>query len=92
MALPPRECTGRRDTVEGRAKAFSSSAVIFVSTANESTTGDPVGLEKETIAFYTGLRALVVDERVLARLDGMTKEEIQHVTEVSNVLGGLTTG
>ena len=51
-----------------------------------------IGLEKETIAFYTGLRALVVDDLVLARLDGMTKEEIQHVAELSRTLQGLTPG
>ena len=49
-----------------------------------------IGLEKETIAFYTGLRALVADDRVLSRLDSMTKEELKHVAELSRTLQGLT--
>lgn len=48
-----------------------------------------IGLEKETIAFYTGLRALVADDRVLERLDGMVKEELRHVAELSRVLRDL---
>jgi rubrerythrin len=49
-----------------------------------------IGLEKETIAFYTGLRTVVADDRVLERLDWMTKEELKHVVELSKTLRGLT--
>lgn len=50
-----------------------------------------IGLEKETIAFYTGLRTVVADDCVLERLDWMMKEELKHVAELSRALRGLTT-
>jgi rubrerythrin len=48
-----------------------------------------IGLEKETIAFYAGLRTVVADERALDRLDWMMKEELKHVVDLSRALRDL---
>ena len=50
-----------------------------------------VGLEKDSILFYLGLRDLIPTQSGQDRIDEIIREERRHVAQLSNLLGKLKT-
>jgi len=48
-----------------------------------------IGLEKESILFYLGLRDLVPETRGREKVDGIVKEEMSHITLLRNQISAL---
>jgi rubrerythrin len=51
-----------------------------------------IQLEKDTIIYYLGVRDSVPERLGVARLDGIIREEMGHVTLLSGMLGALEAG
>ncbi|MDZ7814857.1 MAG: ferritin family protein [Planctomycetota bacterium] len=49
-----------------------------------------ISLERDSIAFYTGMQQLALDEPTRRNLVGIIREEMSHVTYLSNLLSSLT--
>ena len=47
-----------------------------------------IGLEKESIVFYVGVRDMVSDERGKDQIGAIIKEEMGHIVELDGKLGG----
>ena len=47
-----------------------------------------IGLEKESIVFYVGVREMVPDERGKDQIGAIIKEEMGHIVELDGKLGG----
>ena len=50
-----------------------------------------VGLEKDSILFYLGIKDLIPSQTGQDRIDGIIKEERRHVIQLSNLLNKLKT-
>ncbi len=50
---------------------------------------EAIGLEKDSIAFYTGIREMVPANLGKDKIDTIIKEEMKHVTELSDELESL---
>lgn len=48
-----------------------------------------IGLEKDSIAFYTGIRELVPEKLGKGKIEHIIKEEMRHVSDLSNELKSL---
>ena len=48
-----------------------------------------IGLEKESISFYAGIREMVPEKLGRDRIDGIIKEEMSHVVTLSKELASL---
>ena len=48
-----------------------------------------IGLERDSIAFYVGMKELVPENLGKGKLDGIIKQEMNHVSEISNALATL---
>ena len=49
-----------------------------------------IGLEKDSVVFYLGMKAIVPDTRGRERVDGIIKEEMGHIMILSEKLSALT--
>lgn len=50
-----------------------------------------IGLEKETVLFYLGLKDMVPPKYGRDKIDGIIREERSHVAQLTSLLGGLKT-
>ncbi len=48
-----------------------------------------IGLEKDSIAFYVGIKEIVPERLGKGKIDGIIKEEMSHVTTLSRELAAL---
>ncbi len=48
-----------------------------------------IGMEKDSIVFYLGMKDMVPEKLGKPRIDGVIKEEMKHVTDLSNSLSSL---
>lgn len=48
-----------------------------------------IGLEKDSIVFYLGMREMVPERLGKPKVEGIIKEEMKHVTDLSNALAEL---
>jgi len=49
-----------------------------------------IGLEKESISFYTGMKYMIPQKQGQARIEAIIKEEMGHAAKLSNELASLT--
>jgi rubrerythrin len=48
-----------------------------------------IGLEKDSIVFYLGMKEMVPDRLGKPKLEGIIKEEMKHITDLSKALASL---
>ncbi len=48
-----------------------------------------LGLERDSIAFYVGMKELVPENMGRDKIDGIIRQEMNHVSEISNALAAL---
>jgi rubrerythrin len=51
-----------------------------------------IGLEKESVLFYLGLKDMVPPKYGLERIDNIIREERSHIAQLTSLLGRLKTG
>ncbi len=51
-----------------------------------------IGLEKESVLFYLGLKDMVQPKYGLERIDEIIREERSHIAQLTSLLGSLKTG
>jgi rubrerythrin len=79
------------DTHGGEGSPSAADSLTGAETMEEVLT-TAIGLEKESVLFYLGLKDMVPPKYGLERIDDIIREERSHIAQLTSLLGKLKTG
>jgi len=79
------------DTHGGEGSPSAADSLTGTETMEEVLT-TAIGLEKESVLFYLGIKDIVSPEYGLERIDDIIREERGHIAQLTSLLGKLKKG
>jgi len=79
------------DTHGGEGSPSAANSLTGAETMEEVLT-TAIGLEKESVLFYLGLKDMVPPKYGLEKVDDIIREERRHIAQLTSLLGKLKTG